>query len=215
MKLYADHTVRRTGQVAGDLLLVVWVLVWVWLGTAVHEAVSALGGVGALVTDSGVSMAGDLGEAAERAAAVPLVGDQLRSPLDSAAGAARTLAEAGRTQQEAVAQMALLLGLTTTLVPVAVVALLWLPRRVTFARRAHAAQHHLDAAEDLELLALRAMAGQPLHRLAKVSDDPVGAWRRGDALVVHRLADLELHDVGLRLPAHLRAAPGGGPGRGR
>jgi hypothetical protein len=204
MKLYADHAARRSRQVAGDLLVLVWVLLWVWLGTAVHDAVSALGGVGELVTDSGVSMAGDLREAGERAAAVPLVGDQLRSPFDSAAGAARTLAEAGRMQQEAVAQIGLLLGLTTALVPVVLVLLLWLPRRVTFVRRAYAAQRHLDAAEDLDLLALRAMAGQPLHRLARVSDDPVGEWRRGEAAVVRRLADLELHDLGLRLPAHLR-----------
>ncbi|MDQ4007205.1 MAG: hypothetical protein M3211_03800 [Actinomycetota bacterium] len=204
MKLYADDGARRSRQVAGDLLALVWIVLWVWLGTAVHDAVSALGGVGELVTDSGVSMAGHLGEAGERAAAVPLVGDELRGPFDSAAGAARTLAEAGRAQQETVAQIALLLGLTTALVPVALALVLWLPRRVAFVRRAHGAQRHLDAAEDLDLLALRAMASQPLHRLARVSDDPVGEWRRGDVVVIRRLAALELRDLGLRLPARLR-----------
>jgi hypothetical protein len=34
-----------------------------------------------------------------------------------------------------------------------------------------------------------------------VSDDPAGDWRRRDAAVVRRLAELELADVGLR-PRH-------------
>jgi hypothetical protein len=47
------------------------------------------------------------------------------------------------------------------------------------------------------------MSHQPLHRLARISGDPAGAWRRRDADVVRALAELELRDVGLmpeRLP---------------
>jgi hypothetical protein len=39
-----------------------------------------------------------------------------------------------------------------------------------------------------------------MHRLAKVSDDPAGAWRRGDPEVVRELALLALHDAGLAPP---------------
>jgi len=85
-----------------------------------------------------------------------------------------------------------------------VVLLLWLPRRVAFARRAGAARRHLDTAADLDLFALRAMARQPMHRLARVSDDPVAEWRRGDPARVRALADLELRDMGLRVPKRLR-----------
>ena len=53
---------------------------------------------------------------------------------------------------------------------------------------------------DLDLFALRAMANQPMPRLAAVSDDPAGAWRRGDDEVIHALALLELREVGLRPP---------------
>ena len=203
MKLYADLGARRAGQLAGDLLLVVWVWGWTQVGFAVHDAVEALGVVGEQVEEGGSGLAGNLGDAGARAAEVPLVGDQLRAPFDAAAGAARALAEAGRTQQEAVAQLALLLGWVIALVPVALVVLLWVPRRVAFVRRAGAARRHLDAAEDLDLFALRAMAGQPMHRVAAVSDDPVGAWRDGDRVVIDRLADLELRDMGLRIPAGL------------
>jgi hypothetical protein len=39
-----------------------------------------------------------------------------------------------------------------------------------------------------------------MHKLAKISDDPVTAWREGDTAVITRLADLELRSTGLRLP---------------
>jgi len=49
-----------------------------------------------------------------------------------------------------------------------------------------------------DLLALRALANQPLRRLAKIDPDPVAAWRRGDATAVDALARLELGRLGLR-----------------
>ncbi len=200
MKLYADLGPRRSGQVAGDLLLVLWVLLWSWAGAAVNDGVSALGGVGAQVEDGGSSLAGHLGDAGEAASEVPLVGEQLRSPFDQAGGAARAIADAGRTQQEVAQQLGLLLGLAVALVPITLVAVLWLPRRVGFGRRAAAARDSLAAGGDLDLFALRAITGQPVRRLAAVSDDPLADWRRGDGDVVRRLADLELRDLGLRVP---------------
>ena len=87
-----------------------------------------------------------------------------------------------------------------TAIPVLVALLGYVPLRLRFARRAGAARRFVDAGADLELFALRAMANQPMHRLAKVSDDPVSAWRSGDRAVVRALATLELRDVGLRPP---------------
>ena len=72
--------------------------------------------------------------------------------------------------------------------------------RLRFVRRASAAQQFIDAAPDLDLFALRAMANQPMPRLARISDDPAGAWRRGELDVIHALALLELKDSGLRPP---------------
>jgi hypothetical protein len=138
MKLYADLGGRRTAQATGDLLLVLWSVAWVLFGRAVHDSVVALGAVGRHLEDGGSSLAGNLGEAGRQAAAVPLLGDELRSPFDRAAGAARAVADAGRTQQEVVAELGLLLGLATALVPIALVVLVWVPRRVAFARRAGA-----------------------------------------------------------------------------
>ncbi len=81
--------------------------------------------------------------------------------------------------------------------------LIWLPGRIRFARRASAAPKFIDHAADLDLFALRAMANQPLHVLARLSDDPAAAWRRGDPDVIHRLATVELRSVGLRPPARM------------
>ena len=67
----------------------------------------------------------------------------------------------------------------------------------------------MDGPADLDLFALRAMAHQPVHRLAAVSDDPVRAWRDGDAAVVRALALLELEEAGLTPPP-----PVAGPARG-
>ena len=65
-----------------------------------------------------------------------------------------------------------------------------------FFRQARASQQFLDASADLDLFALRAMASQPLHVLAGVSDDPVRAWREGDRTVIDALAEIELRRNG-------------------
>ena len=42
MKLYADTSVRRTLQIAGDLALVAWIWVWIVVAQKVHEATLGL-----------------------------------------------------------------------------------------------------------------------------------------------------------------------------
>ena len=100
--------------------------------------------------------------------------------------------------------------------PILIVGAIWLVLRWRFVRRASAAQRFIDAAPDLDLFALRAMANQPMPRLARISDDPAGAWRRGDLDVIHALALLELADVrpapataryGLKRPPDMQSAP--------
>jgi len=203
VQLYAQTTARRTGQLLGDLLLLGWVAVWALMARALHDATAALAAPGRSLERAGEGMSGKLRGAGESAAGVPVVGDELSTPIREAGSASEALAEAGREQQEAVLDLALLLGITTFAVPVALALLIWLPRRVRFARRATAARRFIDAAADLDLFALRALAHQPMHVLARISDDPAGAWRSRDEMVVTTLAELELRSTGLRLPAHL------------
>lgn len=200
MKLYADTPLRRTRQVTADLLFVAWLVLWVWAGHAVHDGTMELAGPARQTDSAATSMADDLRDAGERLGGAPLVGDELAGPFDRAAEASDGIASAGRDTVDAVERLALLLGLSVALVPILVVSAVHLPVRWRFAREATAGARFVDAREDLDLFALRALAHQPMHVLARVSDDPAGAWRDRDPAVVRALAALELADVGLRPP---------------
>ncbi len=200
MKLYADTPVRRTRQLLSDILILLWVGVWVWLGRQTHDVVMGLKAPADSITSAGSSVHRSLTGAGDQAGQIPLVGDQLRQWLGQAASSGTTLSQAGTTMATTVERVALVLGLVVALVPITIVVVLWLYVRVGFVRRASAAQRFIDASADLDLFALRAMATQPMSALARISDDPAGAWRRQDTAVIRELATLELRDQGLRPP---------------
>ena len=200
VKLYADNVARRTRQILSDAFMLLWVGVWVFAGRQVHDTVEGLRAPADSITSAGQSVNGALTGAGDQAGQIPLVGDQLRTWLTRAAGSGTTLEQAGTSMADAVEQLALGLGVATALVPILIVLVVWLYVRVRFVRNATQSQRFIDAGEDLDLFALRAMANQPMRTLAKVSDDPAGAWRRQDRDVIHRLALLELRDQGLRPP---------------
>ncbi len=200
MKLYADAAPRRTRQVVGDALFVAWLLLWLWLANVVHDATLALATPGRRIETAGGDLSHKLRAAGSAVGDLPLVGDQVRSPFDGAGRAADQIAAAGTSQVEAVQHLAFWLGVAVAGIPVLLLVVLYVPRRVRFARTAAATQRFVDGPADLDLFALRAMAHQPVHRLAAVSDDPVRAWRDGDAAVVRALALLELEEAGLTPP---------------
>lgn len=201
MKLYADAPVRRTRQLVGDLLLVAWVWLWVWLAMVVHDATLQLAEPGRRISEAGGGLGDRLREAGEAVGDVPVVGDEVRTPFDGAGDAAQQIAAAGDAQVQAVEDLAFWLALAVGAIPVLVALAGYLPLRWRFVREATAGQRFVDSAEDLDLFALRAMARQPMHRIAAISDDPVGAWRQGDPRVVRALAALELKDSGLSFPS--------------
>jgi hypothetical protein len=212
MSIYASRRARRSGQLLGDALVVGWVVLWAVAGVLVDRTVSLLAGPARETARTAERLAGDLADAGSQASQVPGLGDQLRRPFDSASGSLAELVAAADRQVAVIDRVAALTGWMTFLVPVAVVLALWLPRRIQFHRRAKAAQTFLDSSADLDLFALRALAGQPMHVLARISPDPVAAWRAGDRDVITRLAELELRRSGLDLPAGLRGTPpAGGP----
>lgn len=200
MKLYAHGRVRRTRQQLGDLALVGWVLLWLWVARLVHDATLSLAAPGRQVASAGSGLADRLREAGGAVGDLPLVGDDARAPLDGAGSAADQMAAAGASSVQAVEQLAFWLGLALAAVPVLLGLAVHVPRRWRFVREASAGQRFVDGPADLDLFALRAMAHQPLHRLARVSADPVAAWRAGDPDVVRALAELELDDTGLTPP---------------
>ena len=202
MTWYAEIPARRTRQIAGDFWLVAWSALWIWAALRVYDLVMNLAAPGLAVADGATDLAGRFTSAGDAVGGVPFIGDALQSPFDGMAGASESIAAAGQTAADAVGMLARFLAIALAVLGIASWAMLWVPIRVAFIRRATAAKRFLDSTEDLDLFALRAMARQPLHLLAKISDDPAGAWRRGDQRVIGELAALELRSEGLRpLPA--------------
>ena len=200
LKLYADSPARRLQQLLADAGLVVWIVAWVLLGRALHEVVLLLARPAQELSDGSAGLADRLRDAGSAVGDAPLIGDDLRAPLDGAGGAAEQMASAGAAQVEAVERLALGLAVTVAAVPVLLALAVHLTVRGRFVREASAAQRFVDSADDLDLFALRALANQPLHRIARISPDPAEAWRSRDPSVVRRLAELELRSTGLAAP---------------
>ncbi|MGH8940307.1 MAG: hypothetical protein ACRDV2_13310, partial [Actinomycetes bacterium] len=196
MKLFADTPVRRTLQVVADLMFVAWLVLWAWIGLAVHDGTLQLAGPARQTDTAASAMADQFRDAGGQLGEAPLAGDELAVPFDEAAEASDGIAAAGRETVDAVERLALLLGLSVALIPILIVSAIHLPIRWRFAREATAGAKFIDAQEDLDLFALRALANQPMRVLARISDDPAGAWRARDIEVVRKLAVLELADVG-------------------
>ena len=197
MTWYSEIPARRTRQIAGDVWLVAWSILWIWVAVRLYDLVMNLAAPGLAVSSSATDLAGRFDDAGAAVGQVPLIGDALQSPFDGMGGAAIAIADAGQASADAVGLLARFLAVALAVLGIASWAMVWVPIRIAFIRRATAARRFLDSTEDLDLFALRAMARQPLHLLARISDDPAGAWRRGDQRVIGELAALELRAEGL------------------
>jgi hypothetical protein len=200
MRIYAQRRGQLAGQLAGDVAVLVWAVVWAVVGFVVDGAVAALAAPARDTARTARDLATQFGDAGTTAAQVPGLGDQLRRPFDAASGSLGDLVATADRTAAGIERLATVLGWLVFLIPVATVLAVWLPRRIRFVRRARAAQRFIDATPDLDLFALRAMTNQPMHVLAAISDDPVGAWRSGDRRVIDALAAVELREAGLTLP---------------
>ncbi len=200
MKLYSDLPARRTAQLVTDIVVFCWVAIWAWVGRVVHDAVMTLRQPADALSSAGRSFRESMAGAGDELSRLPLVGDGLRAPFDSAAASGSQLAQVGRDLGVAVERLALVLGLVSALTPILLVVVIWLLLRVRFVRQASAAQRVVAAGDGLDLFALRAMTRQPMHKLARISSDPAAAWRHGDQAVIRELARLELRSNGLRGP---------------
>lgn len=204
MGFYAQRPGRLAGQLLGDVLVLVWVVLWAAAGIVVDRTVSLLAAPARQTAETAQRLSSSFSDAAGQAGQVPGLGEQLRRPFDAASGSLGDLIASANQAVQTIQQIAALMGWLVFLIPVSLLVAVWLPRRIRFYRLAKAAQAFLDEGADLDLFALRAMATQPMHVLAAISPDPVGAWRAGDRSVIDRLAEVELRRSGLTLPAALR-----------
>lgn len=198
MHWYAETPVRRTRQIVGDLLVLLWVVLWVLLGRWTFSLVRLLAAPADPLRSAGGTVQDRLTEVAERVGEVPLVGDQLTSPFTGAADAGTSLVTAADALDSGVTRVAWVLALLLAATPILLVVGAYLAVRLTTARRAAAMGRLREGESALELLALRALVTQTPARLVRVNPDPLAAWRAGEDSTVRALAGLELQRLGLR-----------------
>ncbi|AXH95279.1 hypothetical protein [Ornithinimicrobium avium] len=210
MRLYASHPARRTRQVVADLVVLVWVLLWILVGRWVFGLVMTLAAPAAPLRDAGTSLHDRMEELAGRVTDLPLVGDRLDGPFTGAAGVGTDLVAAGDRLEASVRTVAWVVSVLSVSTPVLLVLLVWGAARLSWARRAARLGGQVCDPGSVELLALRALVRQHPRRLQALFDDPVAAFRSGDQATLRRLADLELAEVGLAS----RVSQGAAPARG-
>lgn len=194
---YATTPGRLLGQLFSDAAVVVWTAVWVFVGLAVHSAVSTIAEVGRQVEDGARGVADNLSSAGHNADRVPLIGDALSKPLTAASKPALDIADAGHNLDTTASWLAVVLALAVAAPPIFAVVMPWLVLRLRFLRRKLIVTALAATPAGEQLLALRALANRPLRRLRAVSADPVGAWRREDPAAIRGLAAVELRSAGL------------------
>ncbi|WP_447037424.1 hypothetical protein [Streptomyces sp. DSM 118878] len=183
---YAQNSARRTHQLVGDAVVLLWTALWAAAAVGTYRL------AGSLAVPQAVQ---------EHRAPFPLVG----GPFDTAV---RRVTAAVDTMDPVVVRVGVSMGaLALFVVPAGLLVAVWLPRRLRWVRQAGTAKDLAASADGRDLLALRSLL-QPLDELAVTATEISGAtpgslargWRQGDPEILDALACAELHRLGLEPP---------------
>lgn len=198
---YSTRPGRLMAQLLSDFAITLWTALWLLVGLAVYDAVSTIAEAGRQVESGAHGIAGNLASAGHGAQHIPVVGDAVSKPLNSASQAALDLAGAGHDLDSTASWLAILLAMAIAAVPILVADVPWLLLRLRFFRRKLTVTALAATPAGEQLLALRALTNRPPGQLAAVGADPVGGWRREDPVTIRALAALELRSAGIALRA--------------
>lgn len=198
--------------VAIDLLVVLWTAAWLVLGVAVGTFVERLGAVGEGMQDTGRAIV-RAGDAVGQLSDVPLVGEGFDAIAQEIQEIGSETAQNGRSVEDDVDSLAVLIGAGLALGPTLPILALWVPPRVSRERDRHALRKSLKSDDRVALayLANRAVATRLFRELRKASDDPVADLEAGR---YEALAALELDHLALgtlrprRAPIEERSSAG-------
>ncbi|MGH3722947.1 MAG: hypothetical protein ACRDUS_02320 [Mycobacterium sp.] len=197
---YSTRPGRLLAQLFSDVAVAIWTTIWVFVGLAVHGAVSAIAEVGRQVKGGADGISDNLNSAGDSAHRIPLVGDKVGAPLRAASEAAADLAGAGHNLDTTATWLAIVLAIAVAAPPILAFAGPWIFLRIRFFRRKLVAVQLAATSAGEQLLALRALANRPLKKLAVVTVDPVAAWRAQDTAAIRGLAAIELNATGVSTP---------------
>jgi hypothetical protein len=201
MRLYPASPAGLYRTFAGDVAVVLALIVFAWLGVKVHDGVAELAAVGRGIQDSGRAIAstgaqttravdGAFAGIAGRVNGVPLVGGDLAGALRGVPGGATRpvrettaaqgarLVAVGRDTERKTYALANLAGWLTFLLPALLLLSRTLPPRIRGVIRMPRAQNLLRGAPE-PILAARAAYNLPYVVLSRHTRDPFGDLAAG------------------------------------
>jgi hypothetical protein len=196
---YSTKPLRLFVQLMSDITVSVWTTIWVFVGLAVHSAISTIAVAGRQVESGSKGVADNLASAGHGAQQIPLVGDAVSKPLTAASEAALDIAGAGHDLDTTASWLAVVLALAVAATPILAVTAPWLLLRLRFFRRKWVVTALAASPAGEQLLALRALTNRSPRKLAAISPDPVGGWRHEDPVTMRALAALELRSAGVTI----------------
>ena len=170
-------------RVVLDVVLVIWVAIWIWLGTALGGEVAGLrrlsgtiGQVGATVVQSGQLLSSFQG--------LPLVGSKVGITARQIEKSGHSAINSARVSRESASHLSWMLALAIAVIPSTPVLGLYLPLRVIAIRErrrlARLWSRNADDPEFHRLLARRALSALPYTRLVRAAGpDPWNAYAEG------------------------------------
>jgi hypothetical protein len=196
---YSTRPGRLAAQLFSDFAVIMWTALWLLVGLAVYDAIATIADAGRQVESGAHGIAGNLASAGHGAQQIPLVGDAVSKPLNSASQAALDLAGAGHDLDDAASWLAVLLAMAVVALPILLAVMPWFFLRLRFFRRKLMVTALAATPAGEQLLALRALTNRSPRKLIAVSPDPVGGWRSADPVTIRALATLELRSAGITI----------------
>ena len=185
-----------SGHLVLDAIVLLWAVAWICAGAVVSHEMRGL----AELSDTAAQTGRAAIAVGETAGGLPLIGGEARAAADEVRKAGEEAVASAATARANARHVGDLIGTAVAVIPSLFVLLLYVPLRVAATRERRELKELLEigSREEVDqLLALRAVARLPLHRLRAISDNP--ARDLGDGLH-HRLADAELRLHGLSRP---------------
>ena len=171
-----------------DAIVLVWAVAWIGAGVVVSHEMRGL----AELSDTAAQTGRAAIAVGETASELPLIGGEARAAADEVRKAGEEAVASAASARANARHVGDLIGAAIAIIPSLVVVVLYVPLRVTATRERRELKELLELGsrdEADQLLALRAVARLPLHRLRSVSDNPARDLADG---LHSRLADAEL-----------------------